>query len=105
MGHLFYIWLENIGYYDTSGLWPQPGWGLNNTGDFQNLIASEYWSGTEYSANTDVAWDFSFNYGSQSTVTKDGNLYGLAVRSGDVAAVPEPTTIALLGIGLAGIVG
>jgi hypothetical protein len=102
MGHLFYTELGNLGYYGTDGTNPQPGWGLSNTGDFQNLIASVYWSGTEYSADTNGAWLFYFHLGFQGTGNRNGNDYGLAVRSGDVAAaVPEPATIVLLGIGLA----
>ena len=101
MGHLYYTELGNLGFYATDGT-PQSGWGLANTGDFQNLAAGLYWSGTEYAPNTLYAWLFNFNGGDQYADNKDFNLYALAVRSGDVAAVPEPATVALLGIGLAG---
>ncbi len=101
MGHLYYTELGNIGYYDTTGSGPQSGWGLTNTGDFQNLISSYYWSSTEYSASIDDAWNFHFN-GFQIRSYWGGSNYGLAVRSGNVTAVPEPAT-ALLGVGLAGL--
>ncbi|MBT3877787.1 MAG: PEP-CTERM sorting domain-containing protein [Candidatus Scalindua sp.] len=103
LGHLFYDELGNQGEYDTSGVYVGSGnYGLNNTGDFQDLVSGPYWSGTEYSAITDNAWYFSFHNGIQVTSNKGWHYYGLAVRSGDVAAVPEPATIGLLGISLAG---
>lgn len=55
MGHLFYEELGNLGYYDTSGNYPQPQWGLQHSGDFDNLVASSYWSGTEYAGYTNYA--------------------------------------------------
>jgi len=108
MGHLFYAELGNKSYFDTVGNL-QPGWGLINVGDFQNLMAASYWSGTEYSLNTSVAWVFNFNIGVQALDTKGviasvGYPKALAVRPGDVAgAVPEPSTVLLLSAGIAGI--
>ena len=46
------------------------------------LIASWYWSGTEYADNPDNAWNFNMNNGNQNNNNKDNNNYGLAVRSG-----------------------
>ena len=103
MGHLYYEELGNLARYDTSGD-PQSGWGLQNTGDFDNLIASGYWSGTEYAGIPGVAWDFSMGTGVHD-FDNGYDFYGLAVRSGDVSAVPIPGGIYLLGTGLISFAG
>jgi hypothetical protein len=101
MAHLWYVGLGNKTYFDTSGNGPQPGWGLTNTGDFQNLQDGPYWSGLEYAPDTDRAWFFYIGNGGQFDVGKANGLYALAVRSGDVAApVPEPHAVMLLLAGL-----
>lgn len=105
IAHLFYDELGNKAYYNTSGSWPQPGWGLTNTGPFSNLQSTNYWSGPEYAPNTDFAWYFSMANGVQHVTNNYHNLTVLAVRPGQVAAVPEPATTWIFGIGLLGLMG
>ncbi len=103
MGHLYYEELGNLGIIDTDGNNPQPGWGLTNTGDFENLITSWYWSGTEYADAPSLAWYFGMYGGFQGRRNKMSYDYGgLAVRSGQVSvsSVPVPGAIILLGAGL-----
>ena len=103
MAHLFYVTLGNKAFCDTSGNCPQAGWGLTNTGPFENLQADIYWSGTVYAPLPDRdAWDFDTHDGSQTNRDVQRHLlYAMAVRPGDVAAVvPEVQTYAMLLAGL-----
>lgn len=100
MASLFYDTLGNVAYYDTSGVGPQPGWGLTNTGPFTNLQAHNYWSGTGYWNHIADAWYFSFSQGRQYYNQTFSSSYALAVRDGDIAPVPVPGAAWLLGSAL-----
>jgi MYXO-CTERM domain-containing protein len=104
MAHLFYVTLGNKAYYAPGTGATQAGYGMTNTGNFQNLQSNTYWSGTEYAPDSVSAWYFSTNVGNQGIRYKDGSFNALAVRPGDVtAAVPEPQTWALALVGLTGV--
>ena len=67
MGHLYFTELGNLAIRDTSG--NERDWSivaLKNTGDFQNLEEADYWSSTEYAADTSLAWTFYPGLGYQS---------------------------------------
>lgn len=120
MAHLFYNSLN-----DKSSCYPKRstavfcysrqiyGWGLANTGPFTNFQSGGYWSGTEYALFPSSAWIFFTSDGLQSTGNKYNNLFALAVRTGQSAAVlaPEPAPVPvpaaawLLGSGLLGLIG
>lgn len=82
----------------------QPGWGLTNTGGFRKLQPDYYWSGTEFAPDPNGAWSFRTEDGFQYFYGKNPLAwYAMAVRPGDVAAVPEPQTYAMLLLGLGGV--
>jgi len=90
-------------WYDTLG--NTAGGPLTNTGPFSNVQSSSYWSGLEYAPSTDSAWGFHAIIGFQYGADKNSYLYGWAVRSGDVSAVPVPAALWLFGSGLMALLG
>ena len=69
----------------------QSGYGLINTGPFNNLVSAYYWSSTDYSTDPSCAWAFATFDGSQNVPYK--NLVaggGLAVLPGNIAAAQAP---------------
>ena len=84
MGHLFNV----------------DGVSVTIPGLFTNVQSSIYWSGTESASLTFTAWFFDFDSGDQSATGKSINNYAWAVRDGDVAAVPVPAAVWLLGSAL-----
>jgi hypothetical protein len=98
MAHMYYVTWGNTGY-------PDPGYGLVNTANFVNVLNSTaYWSGTDAAGDPDLAWYFYSFLGFQDLggYTKDSPLYAVAVRDGDVPVLPEPHSLAPVGLGLAG---
>jgi hypothetical protein len=112
MAHLYFVTLGNQSYSTTTGAvsgayagGANPSSTLDNVGPFTNFQSNLYWSGTEYAPDPSYAWYFHANYGYQGHNDKTYSfLYALAVSPGDVAAVPEAETYALMlaGLGLIG---
>lgn len=91
MGHLWYVDLGNLA-----------GGPMTNTGNFQNLQPYLY-ANVEFAPDP-VPWFFDTRIGLQMFhIHRDGAMYAMAVRPGDVVAVPEPQTYAQLMLGLTGL--
>jgi hypothetical protein len=111
MAQLYFIQLGNLSHLTTTGLVSGAFSGgsnssstLDNVGPFTNFQSGIYWSGSESALGLSYAWYFATNIGYQDDGVKTNNYFSLAVRPGDVAAVPEAQTYALMlaGLGLIG---
>lgn len=102
MGHLFYDELGGVG-----GTTPLYAVHNENYSLFQNFEPHAYWSSTEYPTafiSLPAAWTFTFGYGGQASDYQSIHHFALAVHDGDIAAIPETDTWAMLLVGL-GMVG
>jgi len=107
LANLFYNVLGNVSDYNSSGIFDNGCVDscLTSTGPFSNVRSNDYWSATEYALNTSFTWFFDMHDGYQLARSKNNSLYGWAVQSGDVSAVPVPAAVWLFGSGLLGLVG
>jgi hypothetical protein len=106
--HLFYVTLGNLALCAPGGgtpstcEGPQSGWGLTNTAYFQNVVRSDYWSGTAYvSTGSGSAWYFGMDNlaGYQGYWPADNGRFVAVVRSGDVlggGSMPEAQSLVLV---------
>lgn len=105
MAHLFYNTLGNPSYETltgaNSGVCPGPSYCLKSVGPFSNMKLGIYWTNTASTKFEAQAFNFVTLDGYQGTDPKTNVYYAWAVSAGDIAAVPEAQTYALMLAGLA----
>ena len=107
-GELSGLFITGLGHKPNQSL-------LNQTGDTAEQIANlalfsnftdnvGFWSGTVFAPLPGTnAFGFAWNAVQSFGVSQSDQYLAVAVRTGDVAAVPEPSTSALIAAGLAGL--
>ncbi len=117
LSHLFFVTLGNKSYCDPNSSTVsvcnvQAGWGPSNTADFVGIdIFHSFWLGLDYAPSQrpgylpyqNFAWYFDIS-GGQAPDLKFRQKSAMAVHAGDIGAVPEPETYALMLLGLAALV-
>lgn len=94
MGHLFYDELGGVAGVSIATTHNA------NYGLFKNGQSGYYWTGTEFAPDPEGAWTFLAEFGVQSLNGNINSSFAMAVSPGDVAAVPEAGTWAMLLTGL-----
>ena len=99
MGHLYYYYGIGVYLYTTNDGKP-----VFAEDPFLNFNDGMYWTNTKVE-NVPLAWRFGFHApnGWQSYGTLNDTLFAWAVMDGDVAPIPEPSTIFLFSFGLLGL--
>jgi hypothetical protein len=98
LGHLFYI---DLGLTPGDSILDSTALAIDL---FRNLQSQNYWSRTHKPGlNPNVYYAFNTAVGAQKGQVIDHLFYVWAVRDGDVAPAPEPTTTVLLTFGLIGV--
>ena len=101
LAFMFYVNLGNSGVRTNTGALTGCGAScLANTGPFINVLPNFYHYYRADYGNPTLTWVFHMGAGEQLTKSSSWPAQAWAVRNGDVAAVPEPETWALLLAGL-----
>jgi hypothetical protein len=102
-GELSHLFVADLGNKAGESVLTQTGdtaTQMANLALFSHVQSYAYWSGLAYAPVTTLAWYFDTRNGVQSTRGNVVEMYAVAVRPGDVAAVPEPQTYAVMLLGL-----
>lgn len=96
--------LPELFYQELNGTAGSP---MPNRAIFDNEQFAGYWSATERDSNNNIAWGFETFNGNQGLAWKSVRYYTWAITPGQIAAVPEPDSVAMLlaGSGLLGVMG